>query len=885
MNYLLVIVFIVVFIFISSDLKAKKTKAGSDKTNLPVSEAGLKKAEETLAKMTIEEKILQLAGLKAIPRLKMPRVIYKDAGTGIRGGYTAFPAGTAMASTWNPDLIGKVGESIAEEAIARNIKILLGPNINVYRVPGHGRAFEVLSEDPYLISAIVEKYIKGVQGKNVIACVKHFAGVNDNHDRHRMDSIISERALHEIYFPGFKAAVQNGHSGTLMTAYSSLNGAHCSENKYLLNKILKDDWGFRGFVMSDWGGTYNFLPEFKAGLDVEMPAGKTMNIENVTSAIKKGIITEKEINSKILRKLATLYTFDAYTETKKTINWDAHDKVARKVAEEGIVLLKNNNNLLPFNSSEIKSIAVLGPNALITPTSGGGASYVVGKYTRSKKRINIMDAIKNIASEKKVNVKYYRCFETETIQGEMNILTKWNGWALPGTKSSPISPDYIRKVNTAPKWSVNVRKISDINDAGTTLPDKLDLTHWRNISRITPDNLKDKKCIITLETNIVPPKSGEYYFKFDMLGKVDNSQFTLYIDGKNVDLKKATYRKANDFYGKYTMQAGREYHLKVEIQGLDKVWKISFLMDKSITTQEKEATIQKAAKADAVVICAGFNARCEQEGHDRIPMLFSDQEEVIRKIAALNKNVVVVVNAGGGFEPGSWMDKVSAIVHSWYLGQNPGEPVADMLFGLTNPSGKLPITIEKSWEDCWAKDSYNLEWADPYCRKEYTNEYVGKHLPTIPVKYKEGIFIGYRAMDTKGVEPAFPFGHGLSYTTFKYSNPKISSPTISQGDTISISCSITNTGNREGAEVVQLYIADMKASLPRPKKELKGFAKIFLAPGETKDITMNINTKDLSFYNESIHQWIAEPGEFQALIGASSRDIKFKLPFELKGKK
>ncbi|MEN6385832.1 MAG: glycoside hydrolase family 3 C-terminal domain-containing protein [Phycisphaerales bacterium] len=656
------------------------------------------KAKSLLSQMTLEEKIDYIVGyndfyIRPMQRLGIPEIKMSDGPVGCRtfGKTTAYPATIGLAASWNRQLAVQFGNSIGKDARARGVHILLMPGVNIYRSPLCGRNFEYMGEDPYLVSEISGSVIKGVQSEQVMATIKHYMGNNQEYDRHHISSDMDERTMHEIYLEAFRHAVQDSKVCAVMTSYNLINGIHASQNDYLINKVLKGQWGFDGFVMSDWGSTYDGVAAAKAGLDIEMPNGKFMNKENLLPAIKAGQISEAEINDKVLRILRMIIKMGFLDRPQKdeTIPLDnpASAKVALQMAREGIVLLKNNENILPLNPDKIKSIAVIGANATMkTGSHGGGGS----SYTETFKVINSVEAVKELAAGK---------FE-----------------------------------------------VVNFEDA--------------NVS-----------------------------------------------DSANIEAMK---------------------------------------------------------KADAVLVCAGFNPSTEHEGGDRSYELPPEQIAIIKKASELNKNTIVAVTAGGSFATKGWLDNVNVLIHNWYPGQNGTTALAEIIFGKVNPSGKLPITFEKQLEDLPAFNYYHDEDGD-------------KH-----IKYTEGIFAGYRGFEKAKTKPLFSFGHGLSYTKFEYSNLKISPTVMDNNENITISADIKNSGNMEGTEIVQLYITDVNCSVERPAKELKGFEKVTLSAGETKTIHIDISKEQISFYSVEKHQWIAEPGEFKVSLGSSSEDIRLQSKFILK---
>ena len=700
------------------------------------------RVQDLLGRMTLQEKVAMLSGadwMQSVPneRLGIPSIKMADGPLGIRSWAgpsaetsaetaktkvltTAFPAGVAMAATWDTELVRAEGQAIGQEVKAVGRDMILGPTVNINRTPLWGRNFEGYGEDPYLTSRMGVAYIKGVQSEGVIATVKHFDANNQEFERHRIDAVIDERALHEIYFPAFKAAVEEAGVWSVMSAYNKLNGVYCAENPFLLKDILQKEWDFKGFVVSDWGSTYSTVATVNAGMDLEMPGGEPMKAwlkrpktleagngggwlvpEKVLPEISAGKISAAAIDDNVGRMLRVMFIsgqFDKPHTATGEIDTPEQRAVARKAATEGIVLLKNSGDLLPINLSKVHSLVVIGPNAAVARTGGGGSSLVTPKYS--------------------------------------------------------ISP------------------LKGIQDRA----------------------------------------------------------------GKNLQVS---------------------YALGVSMEGEDP----SKDTPQAREQLRKEA-VDTAGKADAVIIVVGRYPKLESEDFDIKSLdLPAGQDELIAAVAKVNKNTIVVINAGGPVIMSKWITQVPAIVDMWYGGQEGGNAIADVLFGEANPSGKLPVSFVKEWKDSPAYGHYPGE--------------------NLQVEYAEGIYVGYRYFDTKKVEPLFPFGYGLSYTKFDYSDFKISPTQTSTGKPVEVSLRVRNTGSRAGAEVVELYVHDGHASVDRPIQELKGFRRVELAAGESKTVSFTLDRSAMAFYSTAKKDWVTEPGRFDVLVGSSSRDIRVKGSFVL----
>lgn len=705
--------------------------------------------EDALSRMTLEEKVAMTHAQSkfsspGVERLGIPEVWMTDGPHGVRpevlwdeweqAGWTndscvAFPALTCLAASWDPELSLLYGKSIGEEARYRKKTVLLGPGVNIYRTPLNGRNFEYMGEDPYLAGKMVVPYIRGVQQNGVAVCVKHFALNNHEVNRHTTNVVVDDRALREIYLPAFKEAVQVGKAWAVMASYNLYKGQHLCHNQYLLNDILKGEWGFDGVVVSDWGGAHDTEQAVKNGLDMEFGSwtnGLSSGASNAYDGyymahpylklIKEGKVGTDELDDKVRRILRLIYR----TEMNRNRPWgalssEAHYEAARRIGEAGIVLLKNKGNVLPIDLNKAEKILVVGENAMKMMTVGGGSSSL-----KVEREVSPLDGIRERVGDK-AEVVWVRGYVGDA-SGEYNGV-------------------------------------------------------------VTGQNLKDDR-----------------------------------------------------------------------------------------TPEELIAEAVKAAgQADYVIFIGGLNKSAGQdcEDSDRIGLNLSyGQDDVIAALAEANKNLIVV-NISGNAIAMPWVNEVPAIVQDWYIGSEAGHSLASVLMGDVNPSGKLPFTFPVKLEDNSA-----------HALGEFVSE---RSDDVIDVKYNESIFVGYRWADKqKKVKPLFAFGHGLSYTTFGYGKAVADKTEMTANEVLTVTVPVTNTGNREGAEVVQLYVSDLKSSLPRPVKELKGFKKVRLAPGETKEVSFTIAKDALSFYDDAKQQWVAEPGKFKAIIAASAADVKSEVGFMLK---
>lgn len=700
-----------------------------------------KRIEKLIKKMTLEEKVGLLHGnskfyVAGVERLGIPEWSLSDGPHGVRAeinrhdwayaGWTNdsasyFPTGTAFAAAWNPELAYRRGEVLGEEARWRKKDVLLGPGVNIIRSPLCGRNFEYMSEDPYMNSVLAVAYIKGLQSRDVACSVKHFAVNNQETNRTTVDVECSERALREIYLPAFKAAVQEGGALTVMAAYNKFRGEFCAENNYLVRKILRNEWGFDGVYVTDWGAAHSTVPSMEAGLDLEM--GTLIDkyedwyyANPLIEAVKSGKIPMSLVDEKVGDVLRVMIKTNVLDPKKRfgpgSMNTKEHQQATYDAAAEAIVLLKNQNNLLPLDFSSIKSLAVIGDNATRKHSNGGLSSEIKAVY-----EVTPLEALR----------------------------AKWG--------------------------------------------DKVDIRFAQGYEKLST-----------------------------------------FVEGSNNGKSSGTF---------------------------------------SSKTKESDALLKEAVEvartSDVALLVCGLNHDYDTESFDRLNMdIPYGQVELIQEVVKANPRTIVVMIAGSPLNMAAVDICSPAIVWAWFNGMEGGNALVDVLSGKVNPSGKMPFTTPVSLDQSPAHALGNFPGRD------------------LKVNYEEDILVGYRWFDTKGLPVVYPFGYGLSYTTFDYSNLNTDKETYDQADTIQATFTLTNTGDREGAEVAQLYVSDPVCSVMRPVKELKGFKKVFLKPGESRRITLDIPVSSLAFYSEAQSQFVVEPGEFILQLGASASDIKQKISVEVK---
>ncbi|MEM7129160.1 MAG: glycoside hydrolase family 3 C-terminal domain-containing protein [Chloroflexota bacterium] len=812
--------------------------------------------EQLLEQLTLEEKASLLAGsamwhTTPVERLNIPAIKVSDGPNGARGsggfaGSTTaacFPCGISLAATWNVDIVHQIGAAIGEEAKTKGAHILLGPTANIHRSPLNGRNFECYSEDPFLSARMAVAYIRGLQSQHVGACIKHYVCNDSEFERNTIDSIVGERALREIYLPPFKAAVQEADTWGIMSAYNKVNGIYASENPYTLLDILRDEWGFEGIVMSDWFGTKSTAASVNGGQDLEMPGPPAWRGGKLLAAAQAGEAKEEAITDSARRMLYTIQRAGAFEDPtdspEQAIDNPAHRMLIRQAAAEGIVLLKNEGEILPIDPAKSETVAVIGPNARTAQIMGGGSAQVNTHY-----RVSPYESLLAKVGEE-MEVAY--AIGT-TNHKSLPVLEA--AWLATQGGQGGFAGEYYDNLDLAgsPVFQEAIQS-SERMWFGEFSPD-VDINSFS--ARFTG--------------TITAPESGRYTFSLISVGLT-----RLLLDGQQVIDNWDEQQPGDFFFGmgsaevtyEVDLQAGQEVELVIEYSKSGtmplSIFRVGCLPPMVEDTIGEAVAL--AAQSDIALVYVGHSGEWETEGHDRPDMeLVCEQNDLVEAVAAVNPNTVVILNTGAPITM-PWIDKVAAVLQAWFPGQECGNAITDVLFGDVTPSGKLPQTFPKRLEDNPAFINYPGE--------------NGK------VTYGEGLFVGYRYYEKKLIEPLFPFGFGLSYTTFEYSNLQLSTTKIPPDEILTVSIDVTNSGNVTGKEIVQLYIADPLSSLVRPEKELKAFAKVTLEPGETQTATMTIDKAALAYFDDLEMSWIAEAGTFEVRVGASSQDIRATASFEL----
>ncbi len=796
--------------------------------------------------MTTEEKIDLLGGvddffIRGVERLGVPRMKMADGPVGVRnfGHATAYAAGIGLAATWNPALAERVGVELGRDARAKGVHFLLGPGVNIYRAPMNGRNFEYFGEDPHLAARTAIGYIKGVQSQGVSATIKHFIGNNSEFDRHQTDSVIDERTMREIYLPAFEAAVKEANVGAIMNAYNLTNGAHMSQNGRLNTDVARGEWGFDGIMMSDWNATYDALAAANGGTDLEMPSGKYLNRENLMPALKDGKVSMPTIDDKVRRILRTAARFGWLDREQMDASIPRFNRQGRRVAldaaRESLVLLKNEGNLLPLDKERIKSVLVVGPDAYPAVPVGGGSARV-----EPFAAVSFLEGIGNHPGTG-VQVHYAR--------------------GLPTLSEMAEATNFMMSATTGEQAGLQAEYFNNAELEGTPTVTRIEPhINFGRLARSFPEGTLSSRWT----GYYVPQEAGTYEVFASSTGE-EGGFYRLYVDDKLVfDNWAASGALAS--LATLTLD-GKPHRLRLEQRSRSRAPRLGTRMQLGFMQHGKmidAATKKLAAQVDAVVVAVGFDPGTESEGADRTFRLPFGQDELIQEMATANKRTIVTVTSGGNVDMNAWLDRVPALVEAWYPGQEGGTALAEILFGDVNPSGRLPVTFERRWED---NPTYNSYYPEAGTKR---------------VVYGEGVFVGYRGYERDNVKPQFPFGHGLSYTTFAYGN--VSIKPVSSGEAnmdarsvrYEVSFDVRNTGKRQGSEVAQVYIGDSHSKVLRPAKELKGFVKVNLRPGETKRVSVALDNRAFAYYDAAAKGWRIEAGEFEVMIGRSSQQIEWR---------
>jgi len=822
-----------------------------------------KKIDALLAQMTLEEKVWLChgcSGMEAgdIPRLNIPRAAMADGPQGVRledgRTTTAMPCGIALACTWSEATAEEYGALLGREILGTGNHVSLGPGLNMMRTPLNGRNFEYFGEDPVLSGKIAAGYIRGCQGEGAAATPKHLALNNQEICRTTGSSNIDERSLREVYLTAFEILVKESEPWMMMSAYNKVNGVYASACKQLQQEIVKDEWGFDGVMVSDWGGAHDTKGCALGGLDLEMGQGPTNSVmgKPLLELVEKGEVPEAAVDDKVRRVLRLFYRLgllDGSSENRKgECNTQRHHDLVRKFAAEGMVLLKNDKNTLPLDAKKIKKIAVIGPNADFQHSMGalevcGGSGAVHPDYD-----IAPLAGLKRYCEAKGIEVLY--------TPGEVfacNAIIPQNMLRHGG--ETGLAAEYF---HTAEEMQSNAKPF-------LTLMDKNMQFTWNKVHAVAGNkaDLPDRDFAVRWSGTFTPVRDGEA----ELLAYCIHGYVRIAVDGKDVIVTEKNMRNREAGW-KFNAEAGRVYGVSIEFICTDPVPEFKLLWKQDAPDSRAEAQ-KLAAQADVVVFCGGTNHLYDKEGIGwgdvpgaDIPdlKLPGRQDELINELAAVNPNIVVALTNGSVVDVERWIDRVPALLETWYAGMEGGNALAEVLFGEANPGGKLCCTWGKKLNDyaCHANGNYP-----------------GVRTGNCPhVNYDEGMFIGYRHFERTGIAPRFPFGFGLDYSSIQatVTGVKVVDDSRRTPEVV-VEVKVTNTGKRAGSQVVQVYVGDDEVSVPRPRKELKAFKKEYLESGESCTIAFTLGQRAFAFWTPSLRDWMVEPGDFTISIGTSSADI------------
>lgn len=797
---------------------------------------------DLMDRLTLEEKVTLLAGasafaLPAIERLGIPSLHMTDGPTGVRSikgvPATVFPVGVAVAATWNPDTAEAVAAAIAREALALGDHVVLAPTINIMRIPTWGRNFETYSEDPYLAGVMGVAYVRGLQGEGVGASLKHYAANNQELERFRVDARLDERTLREIYLAAFERVVAQADPWTVMASYNKLNGTYASEHRRLLTDILKTEWGYEGAVVSDWTAVRSTAPAANAGLDLEMPGPPKWFGARLLAAVQAGEVSLAQIEDnarRVVRLILRCGLLDGPRPAGE-LRTARHKAIAFEAACEAMTLLKNDGDLLPL-SPGLKTIALIGPNAQRVMLQGGGSSQVVSEGVRS-----MADGLRA------------RLGPGVTL---LEALGVDNDPFPPAANRAQFSPDAARG---ADGLAAEYFPTADLSGAPNSTGVERHMVRWVASSIATAR--RPAYGAFRWRGWFWPEKDGTYEFGLRATGTarltLDEAPLIGPEDPASVDRFDVMGGLAHRRLATRRLEAGRGYRIQLDYTPASPDTDFVALGVRP-PAEPMAVALEAAAKADAVILVLGAAAVSEAEGYDRPDMdLPGEQDALASAVLAANPRTVVVMNTGSPFAL-PWIDQARAVLQMWLPGETGADALAAVLFGDRAPGGRLPISYPKVFGDHPA----HAPGPDP-----------------LVCDYAEGLAVGYRHYDAAPERPLFPFGHGLAYTTFEIAD--LSLPrTAKAGDEVSLEVGVTNTGERPGAEVIQVYVSQLDPHLPRPPKELKAFAKVRLEPGETRRVTLTLEPRAFAPYDPATKSWPVDPGDYDILVGRSAGDIRVK---------
>ncbi|HTT00889.1 MAG TPA: glycoside hydrolase family 3 C-terminal domain-containing protein [Steroidobacteraceae bacterium] len=799
------------------------------------------RVEDLLVRLTQEEKVSLMAGgaafaTQAIPRLDVPALRLSDGPNGVRSNEdqpaTVFPTGSALAATWNPDLLRTVGAAIGREARAMGVRVLLGPNVNIQRSPLAGRNFESYSEDPYLAGVMGTAFVEGVQNEGVGTSVKHFVANEQELERARGSSNVDERTLREIYLLPFEMIVKQAKPWTVMAAYNRVNGTYMTESRPLIHDVLQGEWGYDGVVVSDWGAVHSTLAAASSGVDLEMPGPARYFGDRLRQAVQNWQVDPRLVDEaarRMLRLIIRSGALDGPQPAGELLS-PRNRSVALDAAREAITLLKNEHDTLPLDRARIRSLAVIGPNADVPLFEGGGSAAVVPGRIATP----LMSLRSLLGSA--VSILYVRGVDNDPLP--------------PPADARLLSPTVART-----EQGLAFNYYANATFEGRPVRSGVDV-HFDKLML----GAQLAQMSARWEGIFWAPRDGEYEFSLSQVGDA-----TLSLDDQRIlGSDRGTLLPARFDFGaqtrvaKIALKAGHHYRIRVEYVSV-KVPFHALHLGVRVPAGSIEEAVRAAQGADAAVVFVGSARATETEGRDRDSMeLEGRQNELVSAILDANPHSVVVLNSGAPYAL-AWADRAPAIIEGWLAGEEGADALAQVLFGEVNPSGHLPCTFPRRLED----------------NPAYLYYPAGRD-----ANYGEGVFVGYRYYDRRGIEPLFAFGHGLSYTTFEYRNLRVPA-SVTAGQPIEVSVLVRNTGRRAGAASVQLYVGDEATTeVVRPVKELKGFQKVRLAPGQERSVTFRLAARDLAYYDVHRGDWTSTPGVHRIFIGSSARDIRQQQDFK-----
>ncbi|MEO6014985.1 MAG: glycoside hydrolase family 3 C-terminal domain-containing protein [Devosia sp.] len=806
---------------------------------------------ELVEQMTLEEQVSLLSGgdiwsLPAIPRLGIHPLRVTDGPNGARGGGSliggvksaAFPVGIALGASWNVDLVREIGAALADEVKSKGAHVSLAPTVNIHRSVTNGRNFECYSEDPVLTAHLAGAYITGLQEQGISATIKHFVGNESEIERTTVDSMVDERTLREVYLVPFEHAVKVAGTWGIMSSYNQLNGTFTSENHWLLTQVLRREWHYSGIVMSDWFGSHSTAPTITAGLDLEMPGPPRDRGQKLVDAVKAGEVTADAIRERvtnIVRLMVRTGAIDddrAYEEIAD--DRPAHRALIRRAGAEGTVLLRNQGNVLPLDPGSLKKIAVIGPNAKVVQIMGGGSAQLNPHYAISP------------------------------WQGLAAVFGESRMVHAVGASNNRFEPMLNARFDV--EWFDSLDLSGEIIDRTTHQGGEVFLFELPTGKFTRPDVWSAR-----YSTLYTPNETGEY-----RIGIASAGYSRIKVDGKLVVDNWSKWKAGRTYFeegsdeavGTILLEQGRACRIEIEFaRKAPKIFALSAFrvgIGMPLGDEAIDDAVAAADLADVAIVCIGRNGEWDTEGSDLLDIeLPGRQNELVGAVAAANPNTIVVLQTGGPVEM-PWIDEVAAVIQAWYPGQEAGNAIADVLVGAAEPGGRLP-------------QSFPIRWNDNPTHSQDREIYPGLNGK---VRYEEGVFIGYRHYDRQGIAPLFPFGFGLSYSSFELSDLAVDDSRFESDGTVSVWVSVTNIGNRPGSEVVQLYVGDDASSVPRPVKELKAFAKVALAPGEIRRLKLDLTDRDFAFYSVAARHWVVEPGGFTLMVGVSATDIRLTAQLE-----